>query len=99
MYFILLTFAAQKDRLAEFLEGHKAWLQQGFEDGVFLAAGSMTDGEGGAILAVGEDEEALAARVERDPFVAGGVVEPEIIGVAPTMMDPRLDFLRSDTGA
>ncbi|WP_027259505.1 YciI family protein [Leisingera aquimarina] len=94
MYFILLSFAAQKDRLAEFLEGHKAWLQQGFEDGVFLAAGSMTDGEGGAILAVGEGEEELAARVARDPFVTGGVVEPEIIGVAPTMMDPRLDFLR-----
>ncbi|MEW2913684.1 YciI family protein [Leisingera sp. JC11] len=94
MYFILLSFAVQKDRLAEFLEGHKAWLQQGFEDGVFLAAGSMTDGEGGAILAVGEGEEELAARVAQDPFVTGGVVEPEIIGVAPTMMDPRLDFLR-----
>ncbi|MEX0304119.1 MAG: YciI family protein [Leisingera sp.] len=95
MYFILLTFAAQKERLAEYLEGHKAWLQQGFEDGVFLAAGSMTDGEGGAILAVGESEDALFARVAQDPFVSGGVVEPEVIGVAPTMMDPRLDFLRA----
>ncbi|MDC0659774.1 YciI family protein [Leisingera sp. SS27] len=95
MYFILLTFAEQKGRLAEFLDGHKAWLQQGFADGVFLAAGSMTDGEGGAILAVGESEEALFARVAQDPFVTGGVVEPEIIGVAPTMMDPRLDFLRA----
>ncbi|NSY38609.1 YciI family protein [Leisingera sp. ANG59] len=94
MYFILLSLAAQKDHLAEFLEGHKAWLQQGFEDGVFLAAGSMTDGEGGAILAVGEGEEELAARIAQDPFVTSGVVEPEIIGVAPTMMDPRLDFLR-----
>lgn len=94
MYFILLSFAAQKDRLAEFLEAHKAWLQQGFEDGVFIAAGSMTDGEGGAILAVGETEDELAARIAKDPCVTGGVVEPEIIGVAPTMMDPRLDFLR-----
>lgn len=96
MYFILLTFAANKDSVAEFLDGHKAWLQKGFEDGVFLAAGSMTDGEGGAILAVSEDEDTLAKRVAEDPFVEANVVEPEIIGVAPTMMHPSLDFLRGE---
>ncbi|SCZ54077.1 Uncharacterized conserved protein YciI, contains a putative active-site phosphohistidine [Epibacterium ulvae] len=96
MYFILLTFAKNRDQLAAYLDGHKAWLQKGFEDGVFIMAGSITDGEGGAILAVGEDETALMERVAEDPFVVGEVVEPEIIGVAPTMMDPRLDFLRGD---
>ena len=96
MYFILLTFTGQTDRLPQFIEAHKAWLQQGFEDGVFIVAGSITDGEGGAIVAVGEDEDALTVRVAKDPFVSEGIVVPEIIGVAPTLMDSRLDFLRGD---
>ncbi len=94
MYFILLTFTGQNDRLAEFLDAHKAWVIQGFEDGAFLMAGAITDGEGNAILAVGEDEETLSARVAQDPLVANGIVVPEIIGIAPSLMDPRLDFLR-----
>ncbi len=97
MYFILLTFSTNRDQLVAHLDGHKAWLEQGFNDGVFIMAGSITDGEGGAILAVGEDETALMERVAKDPFVVAEVVEPEIIGVSPTMMDSRLDFLRGDT--
>lgn len=93
MFFILLRFSLQQDRLSEFLDAHKDWLTKGFEDGVFLAAGSMTDGEGGAILAVDEDLAAVEARVALDPFVIHDVVEPEITGMAPTMMDDRLDFL------
>lgn len=53
----------------------------------------MSDGDGEAILAVAEDLAAIEACVAKDPFVIEGVVEVEITGVAPTMLDDRLGFL------
>ena len=40
MFIVLLRFA-QRDRAAQAMQGHKQWLQRGFDDGVFLLAGSL----------------------------------------------------------
>ncbi len=93
MFVVFLRFSAQKDRVSEFMDGHRAWLSQGFEDGVFLVAGMLEQGQGGAIIAHGESREALEARVEDDPFVQGQVVAPEILEVDPARADERLQFL------
>jgi uncharacterized protein YciI len=93
LFFILLRFSIQPDRVAELMDAHTAWLAQGFEGGLFLTAGAMSDGDGEAILAVAEDLAAIEACVAKDPFVIEGVVEVEITGVAPTMLDDRLGFL------
>ncbi len=71
-----------------------AALAQGFSDGVFLAAGSLDDGAGGAILAYDEDRDALVARVSADPFVREGIVTAEITGFTPARTDARLGFLK-----
>ncbi len=76
------------------MEAHQAWLAQGFSDGVFLAAGSLDDGAGGAILAFGEDRDALEARVAADPFVQEGIVTAEITGFTLARTDARLGFLK-----
>ncbi|MCK5500057.1 MAG: hypothetical protein KAI82_02215, partial [Tritonibacter mobilis] len=59
MFVIFLKFTEEKTRAGEAMEAHKAWLAQGFSDGIFLAAGSLDDGAGGAILAYDEDRDAL----------------------------------------
>lgn len=43
MFIVLLKFADQRSRAAEWMQAHKAWLQKGFDDGVFLASGSLAD--------------------------------------------------------
>ena len=40
MFVVLLKFAANKARAPELMEGHKAWIDQGFADGVFLLTGT-----------------------------------------------------------
>ncbi len=92
MFVVLLKFA-DKAKAAEQMEGHKAWLQQGFDDGVFSLAGSLQPGLGGGILAQGTSLEALQARVAADPFVAAGVVIAEILEITPSRTDERLAFL------
>lgn len=93
MFIVLLRFSKNKDRVGEFLEGHKAWIQRGFDDGVFLLAGTLKPMVGGGLLAHNITAEALQVRVNEDPFVAEDVVTAEIIEMSPSRADKRLDFL------
>jgi uncharacterized protein YciI len=95
MFVVVLRFSSGRDRAAEFVPGHKAWIERGFADGVFLVAGSLADGLGGGIVAHGLTREELRARVADDPFVVHDVVHPEILELTPSGLDPRLSFLRS----
>jgi uncharacterized protein YciI len=97
MFIVQLKFAENKSRAGEFMEGHKAWLQQGFDEGVFLLAGSLQpngmEGGGGGVVAHNTSREDLEARVKADPFVAEKVVSAEIIEMTPSRADARLSFL------
>ncbi len=93
MFAVFLRFSEQKDRVGEFMDGHRAWLSRGFDDGVFLVAGMLEQGQGGAIIAHGESREELEARVADDPFVQGQVVGAEILEIDPARADERLQFL------
>ena len=93
MFVVTLTFA-DRAKAAPLMDGHNAWIRRGFEDGVFLLAGSLRSGTGGAILAHGVPRADLEARVDEDPFVAEGVVDAAILEIAPGRTDDRLAFLK-----
>ena len=93
MFLILLRLSGDKAQAGAFMEGHKAWLQRGFDDGVFLLSGNLQPQAGGGILAHNTTPAALRARVDLDPFVAHGVVTAEILEIAPSRADDRLRFL------
>ena len=94
MFVITLRFA-DRTKAPPLIEGHGAWIRRGFEDGVFLLAGSLQQNAGGAILAHNVSREDIEARVQADPFVAEGVVAAEILDIAPGRTDGRLAFLKS----
>jgi len=93
MFVVLLKFSANKAKAGQFMDGHNAWLKQGFADGVFLLAGSIKPGLGGAILAHGVSTDELQQRIAADPFVAEDVVRAEIVEIAPSKADARLNFM------
>ena len=93
MFVILLKFAENKAEAGRFMDGHKAWLARGFDDDVFLVAGSLKPDLGGGIVAHNSSRADLEARVNEDPFVAENVVHAEILEMAPARADGRLDFL------
>lgn len=94
MFVVTLKFAANRAQAGAFMEGHNAWLRRGFEDGVFLLAGSLAPAAGGALLAHGLSRAELETRLAADPFVAEGVVGAEILEIAPGRLDARLAFLK-----
>jgi uncharacterized protein YciI len=93
MFIVLLKFSDKREQVGEYVDGHMAWLKQGFDDGVFLLAGRLPPDMGGGILVNGTSRAELENRVNADPFVAENVVQAEIIEMAPSMADDRLNFL------
>lgn len=93
MFIVLLRFSDRKDLAGDFMDGHNQWLKQGFDDGVFLLAGSLQPAMGGGLLAHNTTFDDLHLRVNEDPFVANNVVSTEIIEITPGKVDDRLGFL------
>lgn len=93
MFIVLLKFSDNKSKAGQFMEGHKEWVKRGFDDGVFLLSGSLQPGLGGGVLAHNTSLPDLQGRVNDDPFVAENVVSAEILEIAPSNADARLNFL------
>ena len=93
MFVVLLRFSENKSQIGSHMDGHNAWLKRGFEDGVFLLAGSLQPKRGGAIVAHGSSLTEIQDRVDEDPFVAENVVTAEILEISPARADERLAFL------
>lgn len=93
MFIILLKFSDNKPQEAQFMDGHNAWIKQGFDEGVFLLVGSLQPGLGGSVIAHNTSLEDLQQRVDQDPFVAENVVTAEILEISPAKADERLAFL------
>jgi uncharacterized protein YciI len=93
MFVVLLKFAGNKDKAGQFMEGHREWIKRGFDDGVFLLAGSLQPNLGGGIVAHNTSRADLQSRVDDDPFVVHEVVTADIIEIAPSRADARLQFL------
>ncbi len=92
MIILLLRFSWNRSKASELMAAHNAWLQQGFDDGVFLIAGSLQPRLGGVVLAAGTREE-VEVWVQQDPFVLHEVVRAEVLEVSPSKVEPRLAFL------
>lgn len=93
MFIVLLKFSDHKDHAGQFMEAHNAWLRRGFDEGVFVLAGSLQPKLGGGILAHNTTLADLQSRVNNDPFVAEKVVSAEILEITPSKADERLKFL------
>ena len=93
MFIVLLKFSDNKGEASQFMEGHKEWIKRGFDDGVFLLAGSLQPGLGGGVLADKTSLPDLQDRVNSDPFVVEEVVKAEILEISPAKADARLEFL------
>jgi uncharacterized protein YciI len=93
MFIVLLRFSDNKGKAGQFMEGHKQWIKRGFDDGVFLLAGTLQPGLGGGIVAHNTSLPDLQSRVNDDPFVAEDIVSAEILEIAPSRADERLRFL------
>lgn len=93
MFFILLKFSSNKANAGQFMDGHNAWLKEGFSKGTFLLAGSIQPKLGGVVIAHNVTLEQIQTIVKEDPFVAEDVVTAEVIEITPSKAVPQLEFM------
>ncbi len=95
MFIVRLTYTAPLEEIDREVEAHRAWVEAGLAEGVFVAAGPLVPRTGGVILAHGVTREALDARLAEDPFARAGLVQVEVVDYAIRVADPRLAFLKT----
>jgi len=93
MFIVLLKFSENKSQAGNFMQAHKNWIQQGYDDGIFLLVGSLQPALGGGILVHNIEREDLHKRINNDPFVEQNIVSAEVIEISPNSADERLNFL------
>ena len=97
MYIIILRYINRPDA-GPHLPGHKAWLQRGIEEGLFLLAGSTGPDSGGAILAHGASAAEVREAVNEDPFVRENIVSAEVLEFSPTVASEGFQCLLAQGG-
>ncbi|MBT2333224.1 hypothetical protein J7E49_04815 [Variovorax paradoxus] len=98
VYIVFLRFSTNRAEARRWLDAHNEWIQRGINDHVFLLAGSLGPSEGGAVLAINADLEALRVRVNADPFVEHRVVEADIVSITPFRMSARVQEIFAAVG-
>ena len=93
MFILSLTYVKPQEEADRLMEPHLAWVQEGYDSGLFLASGRKVPRTGGVILARGERAD-IDAFVARDPFAVHDVADYEITEVSLTRTADGLDGLR-----
>ncbi|TDL31702.1 YciI family protein [Arthrobacter nitrophenolicus] len=78
MYVVSLTYRVPQDIVDFHNDAHISWLQQAFDDGVFIAAGRKVPRTGGLLLSRA-DRATLDASLAQDPFYTNGVADFEVV--------------------
>jgi len=85
MYFVSLNYIRPNDEIEEHLDAHRAFLDDQFAKGRFLAAGAKVPRTGGVFLIRGTVSLAeVNDLIREDPFHQNGVAEYDITEFAPS---------------
>lgn len=93
MFILDLSYIAPVEAADAHMDAHVAWLQQGYDSGMFLASGRKNPRTGGIILARGE-RAAVEAFCAADPFTQHRIAEYRIMEAAVSRTAAGLEALK-----
>jgi len=86
VFIVFLKFGAKRSEAVKWMAQHNLWLQRNCDAQVILLAGSLDEGQGGALIVAGVNSDALQAMLADDPFVREEIVVPEVHSVSPSKL-------------
>ena len=81
MFVIELIYKVDVAQIDAAMKPHMAYLKQHYDAGTFVLSGRKVPRDGGIIIAVGDDRDAIEAIIQADPFVANGLADYRITQV------------------
>jgi uncharacterized protein YciI len=88
LYLVLLRYRASLSEVDRYLEAHRRFLLDHYQQGHFLLSGRQEPRHGGVILARAGSREEVARWIAEDPFHQSMVADYEIIAWTPTLKHP-----------
>ena len=79
MFVIELLYKAGLDQIDAHMAAHMKFLKKYYASGHFLISGRKIPRDGGIILAVAPDREAIEAIMRQDPFCREGLADVRVI--------------------
>lgn len=79
MFVINLNYIGPLEKIDARMKEHIVFLNACYREGLFIVSGRKIPRTGGIILAKGSSKEALHALMRKDPFVAHGLAEFDVI--------------------
>jgi uncharacterized protein YciI len=84
MFIISITYTKPMTEIDGLLSAHRKFLNEQYENGMFLLSGRKVPRSGGVIIADAPNRADIEAVIQLDPFYAAGVAEYEIIEFVPS---------------
>jgi uncharacterized protein YciI len=78
MYVVSLTYKVPEEIVDFHLPAHVTWLQDAFDEGVFMVAGRKIP-RTGALLLSNAERDTLDTALAKDPFYVNGVADFEVM--------------------
>jgi uncharacterized protein YciI len=79
VFVIELVYKVDLAQIDAHMKAHVVWLDKHYDAGTFLVSGRKVPRDGGIIIALAADRDAIEAIVKEDPFVANGLADYRII--------------------
>ncbi|MBQ4835637.1 MULTISPECIES: YciI family protein [Pseudoalteromonas] len=93
MFIVTLNYLVGLSEVEKYLPLHIEYLDQCYDDGIFLMSGPTEPRTGGVILAASTSKESLEATLNEDPFYKTGIADYQITEFVPTKSMKELNYL------
>jgi len=93
MFIINLTYVTEVEKVEQYLEQHKMFLNKHYKLGNFIISGAKKPRTGGVILSNIESKLSIEEIVNTDPFIINNIATYKIIEFLPSKTNKELSFL------
>jgi uncharacterized protein YciI len=83
MFLITITYKQPLDVVDQYLQEHRAFLEEGYKQDYFIVSGPKNPRVGGVILSQLKDYDQLMTIIKQDPFYLHQVAEYEVVEFTP----------------
>lgn len=90
-FIIEIIYNAPIEKIEEIVDKHRAFLKQGYENGVILFSGPQVPRIGGVVVARAESMEKIVEFFKEDPYQKEGFAHYQYIQFSPVM---HQDFIK-----